>query len=114
MKKLSILIPIVVILALPLVVGAQITQEQTFVSGVSNISQVLGIINNISVWFMSIVVGVSVFFFVMAGFLYVTSGGAEEKLKSAKNYLIYGIVGVIVALLAGAILVVVQNLVSST
>ena len=32
--------------------------------------------------------------------LYLTAGGSEERHKSAKNYLIYSIVGIVIAILA--------------
>lgn len=110
MKKFLVLIPVAALLIFPLFAGAQITQEQTFISA-SGINDVFTIVNRIARWFMTIVVAISVIFFVMAGFLYVTSGGKEDSLKSAKNYLLYGIIGIGVALLAGAIQVIVVTLV---
>ncbi|MBI2592842.1 MAG: hypothetical protein HYW37_01605 [Candidatus Colwellbacteria bacterium] len=40
------------------------------------------------------------FFFLWAAFDYLTAAGDEEKLKSAKNRLIYGIIAVILAAIA--------------
>ncbi len=39
--------------------------------------------------------------FLWAGLLYVTAGGSEDKIEKAKTILIFGIVGIIVALIAG-------------
>lgn len=113
MKKLLAFAPIAALLVFPLLAGAQVTQTTSFVQA-SDIQGVFRIANKVAQWFMTIVIAISIIFFVMAGFLYVTSGGKEENLKSAKNYLLYGIIGVGVALLAGAIQVVVVNLISTT
>ena len=115
MKKLFIILPVVALLVTPLFVSAQITNTSiTFISNVSTINDVYRVANSIARWFMTIVIAVSVIFFVMAGFLYVTSGGKEDNLKSAKNYLLYGIIGVGVALHAGGIQVVIVNIFSTT
>jgi hypothetical protein len=103
MKKIIPLVSIFALLLIPTFAGAQVLTEQTFVAGVSNISGALGVINKIATWFLTIVVAIAVIMFVYAGFLYLTSGGDDEKIKSAKNYLLYGIIGIAVALLAGAL-----------
>lgn len=103
MKKIIPIVSIFALLLIPTFAGAQVLTEQTFVAGVSNITGALGVINKIATWFLTIVVAIAVIMFVYAGFLYLTSGGDDEKIKSAKNYLLYGIIGVAVALLAGAL-----------
>jgi len=114
MKKFLVLIPVLALVALPLFAAAQINTTQTFVENVTDLGAALNIINKVARWFMTIVVAISVIFFVFAGFLYVTSGGKEDKVKDAKNYLLYGIIGIAVALLAGAITIVVANLIGTS
>ena len=46
---------------------------------------------------------IAVLIIVIAGFLYVTSGGSPERVKQAKNALIGAVVGLIVIVLAFAI-----------
>lgn len=46
---------------------------------------------------------VSVIVIIIAGFMYVTSGGDSGNVKKAKDMLLYAVVGIIVALLAFAI-----------
>lgn len=46
---------------------------------------------------------ISVIAIVMAGFMYVTSGGEPEKTKKAKNTIIYALVAIVLAVLANAI-----------
>ena len=61
-------------------------------------------------WIMYAVGIVSVVMIVVGGIRYATSGGNAEKVKSAKNTILYACVGLAVALLALAIV----NLVKST
>ncbi len=112
MKKFLVLVPIVALSLFPLFAGAQFV-ERTFVTSVTSLTDALTILKKISTWFMTIVVALSVLFFVYAGFLYVTGGDSEDKRKTAKNFLLYGIIGIAVALLAGAITVVVANLIGT-
>jgi len=59
---------------------------------------------------LSIIVGVlAVIMIIFAGFQYVTSGGDSGKLASAKNTLIYAIVGIIIVAFAQTIVKFVIN-----
>ena len=49
--------------------------------------------------------------FVIAGFLFATAGGDPDKTKGARDAVIYGAVGVVVALVAFSIVFVLRNLV---
>ncbi len=49
----------------------------------------------------SIIVGIiAVIMIVLAGFKYITSGGSDDKVKSAKNTIVYAVVGLIIVALA--------------
>lgn len=59
---------------------------------------------------LSIVTGIiAVFVMIVGGVKYVTSGGKPESTNSARNTLIYGLIGVLVAASAQAIIVTVLN-----
>lgn len=58
-------------------------------------------------WLYSGVIAIAVILMIYGGFLYVTSGGDEDKVKDGKNYIIYGVVGIAVATLATGIVMVV-------
>lgn len=59
---------------------------------------------------LSIVVGiVAVIMIILAGFRYITSGGKQESIASAKNSLIYAIVGLVIVALAQLIVQFVLN-----
>ena len=65
-------------------------------------------------WLLFIVAFVAVIAFVIAGILYLTSAGNEDRMQSAKNAMIAGIIGVIVALLGLVILFAADNFLNST
>lgn len=67
------------------------------------------LLNTVKNWFTGIVSIVAVIMILYAAFLFVTGGGDEEKIGKAKNYLMYGIVGVVVALLAYGIIGIVST-----
>lgn len=55
--------------------------------------------------------GISVIMTIVAGFMYVVSGGNPDKTKKAKDTLLYAIVGIIVAIAAQGIVRFVLNIV---
>ncbi len=60
-------------------------------------------INKIVNWIVTLLVVFSAIYIVMAGFNYVTSGGDQDKIGKAKTQLLYGLVGVGIAVLAWAL-----------
>jgi hypothetical protein len=57
-----------------------------------------------------IILVIAVLLILYAAFLYLTSAGDEDKVKEAKNYIIYAIIGIVIAFLARAIVGVVTGL----
>ena len=75
--------------------------------GVDQPAEIFGdgaIFENIVNTFLFVVGAVAVIMIVHAGFRYVTSGGNSANVTAAKNTILYAVVGVVVALLAYAIL----------
>ncbi|HSX36072.1 MAG TPA: hypothetical protein VLH84_04015 [Patescibacteria group bacterium] len=59
---------------------------------------------------LSIIVGIAaVICMIVAGFKYITSGGDGNKVASAKNTIVYGVIGIIVTALAQTLVKVVLN-----
>lgn len=59
---------------------------------------------------ISIIVGVvAVIMIIFGGFKYITSGGEAEKVKGAKNTILYGLIGLIIVALAQIIVKFVLN-----
>ena len=61
-------------------------------------SSVFNIISNIMYWLLAIVGIVGVIGFAIAGLLYLTAAGDEGRIGTAKNAMMYSIIGVVVAL----------------
>jgi uncharacterized membrane protein len=62
-----------------------------------NLSTIATSIVNIFSWIVGVV---AVIMIIVGGFRYITSGGSSEKISSAKNTLIYAIIGLIIVALA--------------
>lgn len=78
-------------------------QSGVDMTGASSSMDVPGVIAA-AVNFLSVVVGaLSVIMIIVAGFKYVTSGGDSGKVTSAKNTIVYAVVGLIIVILAQAI-----------
>lgn len=70
-------------------------------NGTDNAGSVIGNLATEVVNIFSIIVGAaSIFMIIYGGFRYITSGGSSEKVGSAKNTIIYAIVGLIIVGLA--------------
>ncbi len=76
-----------------------------------SVNSTVGSIVNILLWVVGIL---SVTMIVWSGFKYITSAGDTSKLASAKSTLIYAVVGLIIAIMAYAIVNFVRTEVTST
>lgn len=103
-KKIVTAVAMGIVLATPLIALAQPT---TVVGVVGLFSKALGIIQ--TVFFI-----VAAILLIYAAFLYLTSGGDEEKVKKAKSSLIYAIIAIAVALLALVIPQIIANFTGGT
>ncbi len=74
-------------------------------------SGLIDVIVTISQWMFGILMALSIVFILYAAFLYIISQGSEDRIKMAKTILIYAVIGLVVAVLAGGINVVVQDFV---
>jgi len=61
-------------------------------------------IQNLIEWVMNFIAGfiitIAIIMLLFSAFLYLTAGGSEDRVGKAKNYLIYAIIGIVVAVLA--------------
>jgi len=72
---------------------------------------VVRIIVNVRNWFAGIVLIIAVAVVLFAGFLYMTAGGDDKKVETAKKTLLNGIIGIVVALFAYGIVTLISNLI---
>lgn len=74
--------------------------------GPSSISTAFGDIANV---LMFLVGAIAVIAIIYGGFLYVTSTGDAKRVEAAKNTILYGVIGLVVAIMAYAIVYFVVN-----
>jgi hypothetical protein len=72
----------------------------------------IGQINTFASWMYGILMALSVVFILYAAFLYLISQGSDERISTAKKVLIYAIVALVVAVLAGSVHLLVENFIS--
>lgn len=95
--KASVFSLLTVALTVPAIASAQL---DTTAGGGTNLpsSSLYDIISNIMYWLLGIVGIVGVIGFAIAGLLYLTAAGDDGRMGTAKNAMMYSIIGVIVAL----------------
>lgn len=75
---------------------------------VTNLQTVINAIGN---WATGLLISLSVLFVIYAAFVYLTAAGSEEKVKLARDVIIYAAISIAVALLAQVVKTVVQGLI---
>lgn len=83
-------------------------------AAIDNFCGILGLIQTIGNWFGTLVFIIAVIAILYSAFLFLTAGGNEESLTTAKKVLIYGIIGIAVALLAVNAIKIIQATIGST
>ena len=73
------------------------------------ITDVAGIFTAVASIIWPIAMGVAFIVFLVAGILFATSGGDPEKVKTARDYVLYGVVGIVVAILAYSLVTIVSG-----
>lgn len=111
MKNLTKKIIAIALLASPIAVLAAPAQA---ITTITDVNQVMRIITNVIDWIAGIFLAVSIFFVLYAGWLYLNSAGSEDKVKDAKNQLIYSAVGIAVALIAYSLPTLIENFIRTS
>ncbi|MFH1968073.1 MAG: hypothetical protein ABIJ84_01655 [bacterium] len=105
MKKIALSLVSVSALILPIVALAQIGGDPpTIGTDLTTIGQQIAN----AVWIVFTIIAVIAF--VIAGILFVTSQGSPEKVATARQSFLWGIAGIVVAILAFVIITVVTNI----
>ncbi len=79
---------------------------------VTSINDVQGIVTDIVGWVQVFFYIVATLFIILAAYDYLTSGGSEDKVKAAKQRVIYAIVAIAIAVVAGGVVQLVNNFVN--
>ena len=110
MTKLFRLIPSSLILSLPLAASAVTVQSPPVLA--TSLDDFFNLICSATNLLFTLIIILSIIIFLYAAFLFLTGGGSDDKTKQARQFLLYGIIGIIVALLAKGLVLVVVNIVS--
>ncbi len=86
------------VLLLPAVVSAQYKVGNA-PKGMAKQADANSLLTQVINWLLGILASLSILMIVVAGIMYITSAGDEGKVESAKKWLIYAVVGLVVALL---------------
>lgn len=88
----------------PLDVSAQSLQDGINATGVDTQDVDEGsLVLTITNWFLFVVGAIAVIMLIFGGFKYITSGGDASNVTSAKNTILYAVIGLVVVVLAGTI-----------
>jgi len=108
MKKILLSLLFLSVMIMPLTVLAQLPNYSAPVGTASRgvevpTTNVENTINGLTNWFFAIFLIVAVWFLILAGFNFVTANGDSEKIKTARNNLMWAAVGILIAVLAKGI-----------
>jgi hypothetical protein len=87
-----------------LVAGPALAINIPTVEGISSEDDVPSLIVKIIQWVLIFVGSLALLFLIIAGLMYITSQGNEERIGAAKKTMIYSIVGLAIALVSYVIL----------
>jgi hypothetical protein len=105
-KKLIIASASLAVLAAP-VLGLAINIPPQPVG--NNALNVTSIVNSIFGFIWPVIIGIIIILFIIAGFEFITAQGDSAKIGKARQFVIWGIVGIVVVLLAFSMVSIIQN-----
>jgi len=116
MKKLALITASTALLVLPFAVSAQVTSYT-----IENIGGSVGLgsadlkstVVNIIQWVLGILALVAVVMIIIGGFQWMTAAGNEERIEKAKKVISAAVIGLIIVLLAWAIVIFVAGTTSN-
>ena len=74
----------------------------------------VGILNTVAGWLFTILFALAVVMIIYAAFLYLTAAGSPDRINSAKSILIYAIVAIVIALVAGGIPTLIEGILTDS
>jgi len=69
-----------------------------------------GLVQNVAKWFYYVMIPVASIVILYAAFLFLTSGGEEEKIKKAKRAITYAVVGIAIILIGAGFITLIKSL----
>ena len=114
MKKILLSLMTIGLLAVP-ILGLAWTTGATNVTKVNSAPNldVMNALNNIINWLFTILLVVAAIFIIVAAYYFVTAAGAPEKVEMARNFVLYALIGVLVAFLARGLVLLIGKIVGA-
>ena len=110
LKKFFLVLGLSMVLVAPMALAQfEVPGEQLPAPTFQSYGGAITLVEKAANWLLYVVIALAVIFIVYAGFLYLTSGGDEDKTKAAKNYIVYAVIGIAIALLARGIVLLAKN-----
>lgn len=110
MKKIIPLLVLSTLLLVPVLVLGQEPAPRNLPPGPQTGADLLNLINGVANWIFSVLLVVAGIMLVWGGFQFVTSGGSPEGTLAARMKIIYGLIGVAVALLSKGLVAVLRSI----
>jgi hypothetical protein len=110
MKKFLTSVILISLLAVPAVnvlAQSNTTGQQTVPENLDMIQ----VLNNIVDWLFTILLVVAALFIIIAAFYFITASGNPETVAKARNFVLYALVGVAVAVAARGLVALIQRIV---
>ncbi len=108
MKKILTAVILLSILAIPAVNVLAQGGQQTVPT-----VPVMQVLNRIVDWLFTILLVVAAIFIIIAAFYFITAAGNPETIAKARNFVLYALVGVAVAVASRGLVVLVQQIVGT-
>ena len=89
--------PLVILASLILALGGIGFAGAADTNQVKSVPDVEVILNNIANFALGIITIIAVIIFILAGGMWMTSGGDSDKIKTARTWIIYAVVGLLIA-----------------
>jgi hypothetical protein len=110
MKKIFLSLGVIGLLVLPIIGLAASPADIPVLTGDAMITLIKDIVNWVF-WFLLVT---AVIFIVMAGFMFVTAQGDPAKVNTARNFVLYALIGVAVGALSKGLLALVSYITGTT
>ena len=75
--------------------------------------KIVGVLDTVAGWLFTILFSLAIVMIIFAAYLYLTSAGNPDRVTTAKKTLIYAIVAIVVALVAGGIPKLIEGILKS-
>ena len=111
-KKFSLLFIVILVFSI-ISLFPVITKAQAVTGSIPNpltATSFTDLIGGIIVWIRNIGVVIAVIAIIYAGFLFMTSGGNEEKVTTAKKTLVWALIGLAILIMGGAWISLIENI----